>query len=52
MSGLRPRVFNVGAEWFVPFLEEQRIEVYRMEWSPPVENPADIAALLQRLGAR
>lgn len=42
----------MGTEWFVPFLEEQEVDVYRIEWSPPVERPADISSILKRLSKR
>ncbi len=45
----RLKVLNVGTEWFVPFLEEQKVDVYRIEWSPPVEKPADITSILSKL---
>ncbi len=52
MAGLKLRVLNVGTEWFVRFLEEQKVDVYRLEWSPPVEKPKDISSILSRLGKR
>ncbi len=44
------KVFNIGAEWFVKFMEEQNIEVVRLDWSPPPRRPKDISSILKKLG--
>jgi hypothetical protein len=49
MNGKKLKVLNVGTEWFVPFLEEQKVEVLRLEWAPKVRNPDDVSAILRRL---
>ncbi len=43
------KVFNIGAEWFVKFMEGQNIEVVRIEWSPPPQRPKDISSILKKL---
>ncbi len=43
------KVFNIGTEWFVRFMEGQSIEVVRMDWSPPTRRPDDISSILKKL---
>jgi hypothetical protein len=52
MNGRPLKVLNIGTDWFVAALEAQGTEVRRIDWSPPVENPADIAAILARIRHR
>lgn len=49
MAQTKLKVINIGTEWFVPFLEEQGVNVLRVEWSPPVERPSDITSILRKL---
>ena len=50
MNRTKLKVFNVGTDWFIRQLEEQGVDVYRIEWSPPVERPKDISSILRKLG--
>ncbi|MEM3851569.1 MAG: hypothetical protein QXP70_01045 [Methanomassiliicoccales archaeon] len=52
MQKSKLRVVSVGTDWFVPFMEEQGIEVFRIDWSPPVERPKDISAILSKISKR
>ncbi len=45
-----PRVVNVGLAQFADDLEGQRVQVVRVEWSPPAGGDPELADLLSRLG--
>lgn len=43
------KVFSVGSDWFFKEMDKQKIELYKVSWSPPVELPDDIAKILKAL---
>ena len=45
----RLKVFNVGADWFYEEMKAQEIDVKPVDWTPPIEVPDDIAAILNAL---
>lgn len=45
----RLTVFTVGADWFYHEMKAQDIDITPVDWIPPVEVPADIAAILASL---
>ncbi|MGC8618524.1 MAG: hypothetical protein ACP5UZ_07320 [Thermoplasmata archaeon] len=50
MKQKKLKVFNIGTEWFVKPMEEQGIEHYNLDWSPPTKVEKDISSILKRLG--
>ncbi|MCL5440149.1 MAG: hypothetical protein AAE986_08065 [Thermoplasmataceae archaeon] len=46
------KVFNVGTSWFVKPLEDQGIEHYNLDWSPPAKIDKDISSILKKLGRK
>ncbi len=50
LLGAAPRVVNVGLAQFADDLEGQRVQVVRVEWSPPAGGDPELADLLSRLG--
>lgn len=46
------KVFNIGTSWFVKPIEDQGLEVYNIDWSPPVEIDKDISSILKKLGRK
>jgi hypothetical protein len=45
------RVVNVGLEGFADELRAQGVPVTHVEWSPPADGDAHLAALLAKLGS-
>jgi hypothetical protein len=43
------KVFSVGAEWFYQEMDKQDIQLYKIDWTPPIEKPKDISDILTRL---
>jgi len=43
------KVFCVGADWFYQEMLAQKIDVKKVEWTPPPEVPEDIASILGAL---
>lgn len=43
------KVFCVGSEWFLREMIGQNIDARKVEWTPPVEVPEDIARILKVL---
>jgi hypothetical protein len=44
------KVFCVGSDWFLKEMQEQKLDVSKVEWTPPPEQPDDIANILKKLG--
>ncbi len=44
------KVFCVGSDWFMREMESQKIDVSKIEWTPPPELPEDVAKILKKLG--
>jgi hypothetical protein len=43
------KVFALGAEWFYQEMDKQDMELYKIDWAPPVELPDDISNILKSL---
>ncbi len=43
------KVFSVGADWFFREMQEQDMEVHKIDWAPPPETPDDIRDILSLL---
>ncbi|MEM3192170.1 MAG: hypothetical protein QXW80_05215 [Candidatus Micrarchaeia archaeon] len=46
------KVFNVGTGWFLKSFEDQEIDYYNLDWSPPAEIDEDILSILKKLGRK
>lgn len=46
------KVFNLGTNWFLKSVEEQNVQVYDIEWSPPAKIEKDISSILKKLGRK
>ena len=46
------KVFCVGSDWFMREMGSQKIDVSKVEWTPPPETPEDVAKriLAHRIG--
>jgi len=42
-------VINLGLEKFAQYLEDQNVEVVRVEWRPPAGGDQEMIALLDQL---
>ena len=45
------KVVNIGLDGFACELEEQGVEVIRVDWVPPAGGDPKLAALLSKLGS-
>jgi hypothetical protein len=45
------KVFCVGSDWFYREMEAQKLDAKKVDWTPPVEVPKDIASILAKVEA-
>jgi hypothetical protein len=45
------KVFCIGSDWFLREMESQKLDVSKVEWTPPPEVPEDVAKILAKLEA-